>query len=133
MLIKLLQDVESRVEGEWEVGKIYDLLFVRVVKMCSVSSFHTKDIKLDSINNRALVQEWTLVESDVKSELFFLRMMSMTCMGVEENIHLDGKQKKNMKNGLDQIIGAKKRAKREKRNAMRKWMGINSIGGECNG
>ena len=35
-----------------------------------------------------------------------------------------------MKNGLDQIIGAKKR---EKRNAMRKWMGINSIGGECNG
>ena len=94
MLIELLQNVESRVEGEWEVGKIYDLLFVRVVKMCSVSSFHTKDIKLDSINNRALVQEWTLVESDVKSELFFLRMMSMTCMGVEENIHLDGKQKK---------------------------------------
>ena len=48
------------------MGKIYDLLFVRVVKMCSVSSFHTKDIKLDSINNRAL-EQW----SDVKSELFF--------------------------------------------------------------
>ena len=39
--------------------------------MCSVSSFHTKDIKLDSINNRALVQEWSVDESDVKSELFF--------------------------------------------------------------
>ena len=49
-----MRNVESRVEGEVEVGKIYDLLFVRVVKMCSVSSFHTKDIKLDSINNRAL-------------------------------------------------------------------------------
>ena len=60
-------------KGSGEVGKIYDLLFVRVVKMCSVSSFHTKDIKLDSINNRALVQEWTLVESDVKSELFFFK------------------------------------------------------------
>ena len=94
MLIELLQNVESREEGEVEVGKIYDLLFVRVVKMCSVSSFHTKDIKLDSINNRALVQEWSLVESDVKTEINFLRMMSMTCMGVEENIHLDGKQKK---------------------------------------
>ena len=56
--------IESR--REVEVGKIYDLLFVRVVKMCSVSSFHTKDIKLDSINNRAL-EQW----SDVKSELFF--------------------------------------------------------------
>ena len=73
MLIELLQNVESREEGDWEVevGKIYDLLFVRVVKMCSVSSFHTKDIKLDSINNRALVQEWSLVESDVKTEIFF--------------------------------------------------------------
>ena len=71
MLIELLQNVESRVEGEWEVGKIYDLLFVRVVKMCSVSSFHTKDIKLDSINNRALVQEWSVDDLDVKSELFF--------------------------------------------------------------
>ena len=81
-------------KGSGEVGKIYDLLFVRVVKMCSVSSFHTKDIKLDSINNRALVQEWSLVESDVKTEIFFLRMMCLTCMGVEENIHLDGKQKK---------------------------------------
>ena len=50
------------------MGKIYDLLFVRVVKMCSVSSFHTKDIKLDSINNRAL-DEWSADESDVKSEL----------------------------------------------------------------
>ena len=70
MLIELLQNVESRVEGEWEVGKIYDLLFVRVVKMCSLSSFHTKDIKLDSINNRAL-DEWSVEESDVKSELFF--------------------------------------------------------------
>ena len=58
-------------KGSGEVGKIYDLLFVRVVKMCSVSSFHTKDIKLDSINNRALVQEWSLVESDVKTEIFF--------------------------------------------------------------
>ena len=87
MLIELLQNVESRVEGEWEVGKIYDLLFVRVVKMCSVSSFHTKDIKLDSINNRAL-EQWSVDESDVKSELFLLRMMSMTCMSVEENIHL---------------------------------------------
>ena len=52
------------------MGKIYDLLFVRVVKMCSVSSFHTKDIKLDSINNRAL-EQWSLDESDVKSELSF--------------------------------------------------------------
>ena len=70
MLIELLQNVESRVEGEVEVevGKIYDLLFVRVVKMCSVSSFHTKDIKLDSINNRAL-EQWSVDESDVKSEL----------------------------------------------------------------
>ena len=74
MLIELLQNVESRVEGKWgKVGKIYDLLFVRVVKMCSVSSFHTKDIKLDSINNRALVQEWSLEESDVKFELSFLK------------------------------------------------------------
>ena len=30
------------------------------------------------------------------------------------------KTEKNMKNGWDQIIGAKKREKREKRNAMRK-------------
>ena len=73
MLIKLLQNVESRVEGKWgKVGKIYDLLFVRVVKMCSVSSFHTKDIKLDSINNRAL-EEWSLDESDVKSEILFFK------------------------------------------------------------
>ena len=56
-------------KGSGEVGKIYDLLFVRVVKMCSVSSFHTKDIKLDSINNRAL-EQWSVDDSDVKSELF---------------------------------------------------------------
>ena len=75
------------------MGEIYDFLFVRVVKMCSVSSFHTKDIKLDSINNRAL-EEWSLDESDVKSEILFLRMMSMSCMSVEENIHLDGPHEK---------------------------------------
>ena len=74
MLIKLLQDVESRVEGEWEVGKIYDLLFVRVVKMCSVSSFHTKDIKLDSINNR---EQWLVDDSDEKSKLFLRWMFWM--------------------------------------------------------
>ena len=68
MLIRLLQNAECWIEssGGSGSGKIYDLLFVRVVKMCSVSSFHTKDIKLDSINNRAL-EQW----SDVKSELFF--------------------------------------------------------------
>ena len=47
-----------------EMGKIYDLLFVRVVKMCSVSSFHTKDIKLDSINSTAL--ECPVDKSDIK-------------------------------------------------------------------
>ena len=127
MLIELLQNVESRVEGEWEVGKIYDLLFVRVVKMCSVSSFHTKDIKLDSINNRAL-EQW----SDVKSELFF-KNDEHDLYGRGRKYSSGWKTEKNMKNGWDQIIGAKKREKREKRNAMRKWMGINSIGGECNG
>ena len=75
MLIRLLQNAECWIEssGGSGSGKIYDLLFVRVVKMCSVSSFHTKDIKLDSINNRALVQEWSLEESDVKFELSFLK------------------------------------------------------------
>ena len=57
---------------KWEMGKIYDLLFVRVcqnyylwefVKMCSVSSFDTKEIKLDSINSRAL--ECPVDKSDV--------------------------------------------------------------------
>ena len=46
------------------------------------------------------------------------------------------KKEKSMKNGWVQSIGAKTRERkkeREKRNAMRKWMGINSIGGECNG
>ena len=127
-----MQNVESRVVGEVEVGKIYDLLFVRVVKMCSVSSFHTKDIKLDSINNRAL-EQWSLVESDVKTEIFFFKNYEHDLYGRGRKYSSGWKTEKNMKNGWDQIIGAKKREKREKRNAMRKWMGINSIGGECNG
>ena len=49
-----------------EMGKIYDLLFVRVVKMCPVSSFHTKDIKLDSINSREL-EECPVHKSDVEN------------------------------------------------------------------
>ena len=49
-----------------EMGKIYDLLFVRVVKMCSLSSFHTKDIKLDSINSREL-EECPVHKSDVEN------------------------------------------------------------------
>ena len=81
-----------------EIGKIYDLLFVRVVKMCSVSSFHTKDIKLDSINNRALVQEWTLVESDVKSELFFFKYDEHDLYGRGRKYSSGWKTEKNMKN-----------------------------------
>ena len=47
------------------MGKIYDLLFVRVVKLCAVSSFDTKEIKLDSINSRAL--ECPADKSDVEN------------------------------------------------------------------
>ena len=116
--------------------KIYDLLFVRVVEMCSVSSFHTKDIKLDSINNKAL-DEWSVEESDVKSELFFLRMISMTKRGRKYSSGwATGKveEKKHEKwMGIKATCAKKREKKREKRNAMRKWMGINSIGGECNG
>ena len=35
--------------------------------------------------------------------------------------------------GIKAFVQKREREKREKRNAMRKWMGINSIGGECNG
>ena len=35
--------------------------------------------------------------------------------------------------GIKATCAKKREKKREKRNAMRKWMGINSIGGECNG